>query len=35
MSKYVYGIDFDAIDAIDIHAHVEIDGCGTGRLTTS
>jgi uncharacterized protein len=28
MSKYVYGIDFDAIDAIDIHAHVEIDGCG-------
>src|ERR1700739_535145 len=28
MSKYEYAIDFDAIDAIDIHAHVEIDGCG-------
>ena len=23
--KYDYGIDFDAIDAIDIHAHVEAD----------
>lgn len=28
MSKYSYGIDFDAIEAIDIHTHVEIDGCG-------
>jgi uncharacterized protein len=28
MSKYDYAIDFDAIDAIDIHAHVEVDGCG-------
>ncbi|GFG85581.1 4-hydroxyphenyl-beta-ketoacyl-CoA hydrolase [Mycolicibacter algericus] len=28
MSAYTYGIDFDAIAAIDIHTHVEIDGCG-------
>lgn len=28
MSKYEYGIDFAKIDAIDIHTHVEIDGCG-------
>ncbi|MEN0138339.1 MAG: 4-hydroxyphenyl-beta-ketoacyl-CoA hydrolase [Rhodococcus sp. (in: high G+C Gram-positive bacteria)] len=28
MSRYEYGIDFDTIDAIDIHTHVEIDGCG-------
>ncbi|MEP9394873.1 4-hydroxyphenyl-beta-ketoacyl-CoA hydrolase [Gordonia sp. VNK1] len=27
-TRYEYGIDFDAIDAIDIHTHVEIDGCG-------
>ncbi|PZT90473.1 MAG: 4-hydroxyphenyl-beta-ketoacyl-CoA hydrolase [Gordonia sp. (in: high G+C Gram-positive bacteria)] len=27
-SRYEYGIDFDAIKAIDIHAHVEIDSCG-------
>jgi predicted TIM-barrel fold metal-dependent hydrolase len=26
--KYEYGIDFDAVDAIDIHAHVEADGHG-------
>ena len=26
--KYDYGIDFDAIDAIDIHAHVEADDHG-------
>ncbi|GFG55822.1 4-hydroxyphenyl-beta-ketoacyl-CoA hydrolase [Mycolicibacterium agri] len=26
--KYTYGIDFDAIDAIDIHAHVEADDHG-------
>ena len=26
--KYAYGIDFDAIDAIDIHAHVEADDHG-------
>ena len=32
MSKYEYGIDFDAIDAIDIHTHVEIDGCGHRSL---
>ncbi|HUE35375.1 MAG TPA: 4-hydroxyphenyl-beta-ketoacyl-CoA hydrolase, partial [Mycobacterium sp.] len=32
MSKYEYGIDFGAIDAIDIHTHVEIDGCGHRSL---
>jgi len=32
MSKYEYAIDFDAIDAIDIHTHVEIDGCGHRSL---
>ncbi len=26
--KYTYGIDFDAVDAIDIHAHVEADDHG-------
>jgi predicted TIM-barrel fold metal-dependent hydrolase len=26
--KYQYGIDFDAVDAIDIHTHVEIDRSG-------
>jgi uncharacterized protein len=26
--KYTYGIDFDAIDAIDIHAHIEADDHG-------
>ena len=26
--KYEYGIDFDAIDAIDIHTHVEADDHG-------
>jgi len=26
--KYSYGIDFDAIDAIDIHTHVEVDDHG-------
>ena len=28
MTRYEYGIDFDAVEAIDIHTHVEIDGCG-------
>ena len=28
MGRYEFGIDFDAVDAIDIHSHVEIDGCG-------
>ena len=32
MSRYEYGIDFDKIDAIDIHTHVEIDGCGHRSL---
>ncbi|QYB02522.1 4-hydroxyphenyl-beta-ketoacyl-CoA hydrolase [Rhodococcus sp. USK10] len=32
MSRYEYGIDFDTIDAIDIHTHVEIDGCGHRSL---
>ncbi|MCB8914188.1 4-hydroxyphenyl-beta-ketoacyl-CoA hydrolase [Rhodococcus rhodochrous] len=31
-TKYEYGIDFDKIDAIDIHTHVEIDGCGHRSL---
>ncbi|NMO00941.1 4-hydroxyphenyl-beta-ketoacyl-CoA hydrolase [Gordonia sp. TBRC 11910] len=26
--RYKYGIDFAAIDALDFHTHVEIDGCG-------
>lgn len=26
--KYEYGIDFDAVEAIDIHTHVEVDGHG-------
>ena len=25
MTRYDYGVDFDAIDAIDIHTHVEVD----------
>ena len=28
MTGYKYAIDFDAIDAIDIHAHVEADDHG-------
>ena len=28
--KYEYGIDFGAVDAIDIHTHVEIDSAGHG-----
>lgn len=28
--RYEYGIDFDAVDAIDIHTHVEIDADGHG-----
>ena len=28
MNKYEYGIDFEAITAIDFHAHVQVDGCG-------
>ena len=28
MSKYEYGIDFAAIEAIDFHTHVQLDGCG-------
>uniref|UniRef100_UPI003D8AC270 4-hydroxyphenyl-beta-ketoacyl-CoA hydrolase n=1 Tax=Gordonia sp. B7-2 TaxID=3420932 RepID=UPI003D8AC270 len=27
-ARYEFGIDFDAIEAIDFHTHVEIDGCG-------
>ncbi|MDT5192318.1 MAG: uncharacterized protein QOI28_4569, partial [Mycobacterium sp.] len=26
--RYEYGIDFDAVEAIDIHTHVEVDGHG-------
>jgi predicted TIM-barrel fold metal-dependent hydrolase len=32
MSRYEYGIDFETIAAIDIHTHVEIDGCGHRSL---
>ncbi|GAB2646415.1 4-hydroxyphenyl-beta-ketoacyl-CoA hydrolase [Nocardia goodfellowii] len=32
MSKYTYGLDLDALTAIDIHTHVEIDGCGHRSL---
>ncbi|MGH3634524.1 MAG: amidohydrolase family protein [Mycobacterium sp.] len=28
MSKYEYGIDFAAIDAVDVHTHVQLDACG-------
>ncbi len=28
--RYEYGIDFDAVDAIDIHTHVEVDSHGHG-----
>ncbi|RKT86978.1 hypothetical protein SAMN05421805_12462 [Saccharopolyspora antimicrobica] len=31
-TRYECGIDFDAIEAIDIHTHVEIDGCGRRSL---
>lgn len=27
-ARYEYGIDFGSVEAIDFHAHVEIDGCG-------
>ncbi|WP_063058285.1 4-hydroxyphenyl-beta-ketoacyl-CoA hydrolase [Nocardia sienata] len=32
MTRYEYGIDFDALHAIDMHTHVEIDGCGHRSL---
>lgn len=32
MSGYTFGIDVDAITAIDFHTHVEIDGCGHKSL---
>ncbi|MGV9718242.1 amidohydrolase family protein [Rhodococcus pyridinivorans] len=28
MTKYEYGIDFAAIEAVDFHTHVQLDGCG-------
>ncbi len=28
--RYHYGIDFDAVDAVDIHTHVEVDSTGHG-----
>ncbi|WP_307870429.1 4-hydroxyphenyl-beta-ketoacyl-CoA hydrolase [Saccharopolyspora endophytica] len=28
MTRYECAVDFDAIEAIDVHTHVEIDGCG-------
>ena len=33
--KYQYGIDFDAIDAIDIHTHIEADDHGHTHTTMS
>lgn len=32
MTRYEYGIDFDAISALDVHTHVEIDSCGHRSL---
>ncbi|MET8427668.1 amidohydrolase family protein [Nocardia sp. NPDC004860] len=32
MSRYEYGIDFERIDAIDFHTHVQLDGCGQHAL---
>ncbi|QGK70150.1 4-hydroxyphenyl-beta-ketoacyl-CoA hydrolase [Allosaccharopolyspora coralli] len=32
MSRYSYGVDFDRITALDMHTHVEIDGCGHKSL---
>ena len=31
-TRYECGIDFDKITALDVHAHVEIDGCGHRSL---
>ncbi|WHU47121.1 4-hydroxyphenyl-beta-ketoacyl-CoA hydrolase [Gordonia sp. L191] len=31
-TRYECAVDFDTIDAIDIHTHVEIDGCGHRSL---
>ncbi|MDV8022727.1 4-hydroxyphenyl-beta-ketoacyl-CoA hydrolase [Rhodococcus sp. IEGM 1330] len=31
-NRYEFAIDFDKVDAIDIHTHVEIDGCGHRAL---
>ncbi|MDR7304311.1 4-hydroxyphenyl-beta-ketoacyl-CoA hydrolase [Haloactinomyces albus] len=32
MSRYTYGIDTESITALDVHTHVEIDGCGHKSL---
>ncbi len=32
MSRYGYGVDFARITALDMHTHVEIDGCGQKSL---
>ncbi len=32
--RYEYGIDFDAVDAIDIHTHVEVDSHGHGAYAS-
>lgn len=32
MTRYEYGVDFDAVRAIDFHTHVEIDGAGHRSL---
>ncbi|OZC59497.1 4-hydroxyphenyl-beta-ketoacyl-CoA hydrolase [Rhodococcus sp. 06-470-2] len=31
-SKYQCAVDFDAIEALDVHTHVEVDGCGHRSL---
>lgn len=32
MTRYEFGVDVDAIDAIDIHTHVQLDSCGCHAL---
>lgn len=32
MTRYEFGIDFDAIAAVDIHTHVQLDSCGRHAL---
>ncbi|WP_370375182.1 hypothetical protein [Mycolicibacterium sp. CR10] len=33
--RYEYGIDFDRVEAIDVHTHVEVDGTVTSPTTMS
>jgi len=32
MTRYAFGVDLDAVDAIDMHVHIEVDGHGHGSL---